>query len=84
MGVKTGVESVLKRINERPAFKYTHNAKLKSGVADHLKQLRSEGARLFVLTASPHSVTDACLNDIANLGATVDFFMISPYEFALL
>lgn len=84
MDVKTDVENTLKRINERPAFKYTHNAKLKSGVAVYLKQFHSEDARLFVLTASPHSVTDAYLNDIAKLGATVDVFMISLYEFALL
>jgi HAD superfamily hydrolase (TIGR01509 family) len=34
---------------------------LKEGVGDYLRKRKAEGAQLYVLTASPHIVTDACL-----------------------
>ena len=42
-------------------MKYSNNIKLKKGVKEYLERKSKEGARLFVLTASPHIVTDVCL-----------------------
>ena len=54
-------------------YQYTNNVFLKPGVADYLKRKKAEGARLFVLTASPHLVTDVCLkrNGVFDLFETV-------------
>ena len=61
MGVKDTVEHIVSRVEARLVKEYASNVFLKAGVGDYLKKLRDEGARLFVLTASPHSVTDICL-----------------------
>ena len=61
LGVKASVDDMVAKINERLVFEYTNNVKLKPGVEAYLNKIHSEGGRLFVLTASPHSVTDACL-----------------------
>ncbi|MBQ9116246.1 MAG: HAD family hydrolase [Clostridia bacterium] len=61
LGVKDTEENIVKRIGERLIYEYSNNVYLKPGVGDYLRRLRDEGARLFVLTASPHLVTDVCL-----------------------
>ena len=61
MGVQDSVENIVSRVEERLVKEYAENVFLKPGVGDYLRQLRDTGARLFVLTASPHSVTDICL-----------------------
>jgi len=61
MGVQDTVPNIVKRIEKKLVYEYTNNIYLKPGVLAYLKKLRDEGTRLFVLTASPHSATDACL-----------------------
>lgn len=61
MGIRDSVEHIVERITEKLVFEYSNNIRLKAGVGDYLRRLHSEGARLFVLTASPHTVTDICL-----------------------
>lgn len=61
LGVKDTVESLVKKIGERLYYQYSNNIVTKPGVKEYLRRLHSEGARLFVLTASPHLVTDVCL-----------------------
>lgn len=61
MGVQDSVEHIVARVEERLVKEYAENVFLKPGVGDYLRQLHDTGARLFVLTASPHSVTDICL-----------------------
>lgn len=61
MGVKDTVDNIVSRIEKKLVREYSENIILKPFVMDYLKKLYSEGARLFVLTASPHLVTDVCL-----------------------
>ena len=60
-GVDATVEELCEKVRVRLYHEYKYNIKLKDGVREYLKRLSADGARLFVLTASPHSVTDACL-----------------------
>ena len=61
LGIQDSVESIYKKIEDRLIFEYSNNIVTKSGVKEYLTKLYEGGARLFVLTASPHSVTDVCL-----------------------
>ena len=61
LGSKRSEEEIVESFKERLYREYTTNIYLKSGVEKYLKALHADGARLFVLTASPHLVTDACL-----------------------
>ncbi|MBR2460082.1 MAG: HAD family phosphatase [Clostridia bacterium] len=73
LGVKDTEENIVRRIGERLVYEYSNNVVLKPGVGDCLRRLHAEGARLFVLTASPHLVTDVCLkrNGVYELFETV-------------
>jgi beta-phosphoglucomutase-like phosphatase (HAD superfamily) len=57
------VEQIVEKMEQRLVFEYSNNIKLKAGVKEFLKKIKEEGARLFVLTASPHVVTDICLKN---------------------
>ena len=61
LGVPDTVENIVHRIEENLLYEYTNNIVTKPGVVEYLTCLHAEGARLFVLTASPHLVTDVCL-----------------------
>ena len=63
MGVKDDVPTIVKNIEKKLVREYSENVKLKAGVGEYLRRLHSQGARLFVLTASPHIVTDICLKN---------------------
>jgi beta-phosphoglucomutase-like phosphatase (HAD superfamily) len=63
MGVKDDVPTIVKNIEKKLVREYSENVKLKAGVGEYLRRLHSKGARLFVLTASPHIVTDVCLKN---------------------
>ena len=61
LGVQDTVANIVKRIEKKLVYEYSNNIYLKPGVLEYLKKLRDEGTLLYVLTASPHIVTDACL-----------------------
>ena len=61
LGVQDTKEHVVERIVEKMVYEYTYQIYTKPGVKEYLARLRADGARLFVLTASPHVTTDACL-----------------------
>lgn len=61
LGVQDTVANIVKRIEKKLVYEYSNNIYLKPGVLEYLKKLRDEGTSLYVLTASPHIVTDACL-----------------------
>lgn len=73
LGVKDSVDNIVKTIGDRLVYEYSNNVMLKPGVGEYLRRLKDEGARLFVLTASPHLVTDVCLkrNGVYDLFETV-------------
>lgn len=63
MGVPGTVEEVTRRLEEGMHREYAYRIFLMSGAKDYLRRLRDDGVRLFVLTASPHSITDPCLRN---------------------
>lgn len=73
LGVKDTVENIVSKINSRLIYEYSNNIFTKPFVKEYLFKLHERGARMFVLTASPHSVTDVCLkhNGVYDLFETV-------------
>ena len=63
MGVPGSVEEVTRRLEERMYHEYADCIGLMPGAEAYLRRLREQGVRLFVLTASPHSITDPCLKN---------------------
>ena len=61
MGVKGTVAEIVARLEKKLVYEYTYNIKLKPFVGEYLRKLKDEGASLYVRTASPHIVTDVCL-----------------------
>ena len=61
MGIDRTVEELVAEMQKNLVHEYSENIKLKPFVGEYLRKLKAEGARLFVLTASPHIVTDICL-----------------------
>ena len=73
LGVRDTKEHVLERLINKVVYEYTYQIYTKPGVKEYLSKLREQGARLFVLTASPHILTDPCLkhNEIFDWFETV-------------
>lgn len=63
MGVPGTVDEITRRLEEGMYREYAHNIHLMPGAEDYLRRVRADGVRLFVLTASPHSITDPCLKN---------------------
>ena len=61
-GLAREVDELTQEIEAKMIYAYNHLIDAKPGIPALLKRLSAEGARLFVLTASPHITTDACLN----------------------
>lgn len=61
MGVSLSKEEMIKIMNEYAYNEYAYNIPAKSNVVSVLEKLKSMGADLNVLTASPHTVLDPCL-----------------------
>ena len=60
-GLNDTVDNIVKKICDRLVYEYSNNVILNPGVGEYLRRIKAEGGRLFVLTASPHLVTDVCL-----------------------
>lgn len=73
LGVKADPEDLVRRIEANMIYAYGNLIDAKPGIPALLRRLFAEGARLFVLTASPHITTDACLkrNGLFDLFETV-------------
>lgn len=85
LSVKGTVEEIYKTIESRLVYEYSNNIVTKPYVKEYLHKLYSEGARMFVLTASPHSVTDICLKkngvfDLFERVWSVDDFSLSKSD----
>ena len=61
LGAKGTVEELCERMAQSLVREYSENIYLKPFVREYLEKLKAEGVHLFVLTASPHTVTDPCL-----------------------
>ncbi|MBE6787926.1 MAG: HAD family phosphatase [Ruminococcaceae bacterium] len=61
MGVKKSREEIIAKMKEYMYEEYLHNIPAKDNVISVLKTLKQKGAKLNVLTASPHVTLDPCL-----------------------
>lgn len=61
MGIKGTVSELIDKMNEYALFEYVNNIPAKDNVIETLRELKSRGASLNVLTASPHLTLDPCL-----------------------
>ena len=61
LGVKMSKEQLMSVMKEYMLDAYVHTIPAKANVIAVLKELKSRGASLNVLTASPHATLDACL-----------------------
>ena len=61
LGVRGSVEAVIARLENGLLRYYASDVRPRAGVINYLERLRNEGARLFVLSASPHKLVDVCL-----------------------
>ena len=64
MGVNSTVEELVSKMNKYMLEEYLYNIPAKKNVILVLKELKSRGASLNVLTASPHTTLDHCLKRI--------------------
>ena len=62
-GLTESVKEIVREMGEILVYEYSNNITLKPGVRDYLEKRKAEGASLYVLTASPHLVTDVCLKN---------------------
>ena len=63
MGVPGTVEEVTARLTESMRREYAHRIFLMPGVRAYLERLRAQGIPMYILTASPHHITDPCLGN---------------------
>lgn len=61
LGMKMSKDEIISVITRYLLEEYCNNIPAKSNVVEVLKQLKSRGADLNVLTASPHTMLDPCL-----------------------
>lgn len=61
MGLDLTKEKIMASMKEYMLIEYTYNIQAKKNVIETLKKLKESGAKLNVLTASPHITLDACL-----------------------
>lgn len=62
LGVKASCpEEIMKRVESYLVDDYTYRIMLKPFVKEYVEELKKNGCKLYVLTASPHVSTDPCL-----------------------
>ena len=61
LGLGMTQDDLIETMNQYAYNEYAHNIQAKTNVIETLKKLKEQGADLYVLTASPHSVLDVCL-----------------------
>ena len=61
LGLGMTQDDLIETMNQHAYNEYAHNIRAKTNVIETLKKLKEQGADLYVLTASPHSVLDVCL-----------------------
>ncbi len=61
MGIRREKEDLVRIMNEYALDAYLNHIPAKNNVIPVLKELKARGARLNVLTASPHTMLDPCL-----------------------
>lgn len=80
LGVNDTVENIVAKVRKRLYHEYSNNILLKPYVRQYLEKLEKEGARMFVLTASPHVVTDVCLEHNGVFGMFEKVWSVEDFE----
>ena len=62
LGVKLPAEKIVEQMKHYAYDEYAYRIQAKPNVVETLKKLKEMGADLHILTASPHTVLDVCLN----------------------
>ena len=88
LGVRGTVDEIVRRIEDSMYRLYCERIFPKAGVAEYLNRKHREGNRLFVLTATPHTLTDPCLKtnglfDLFERVLTTDDFGIQKNDVRL-
>ncbi|MBQ1203921.1 MAG: HAD family hydrolase [Clostridia bacterium] len=65
LGVPGTIEEIYEQLMRAQEEFYASRVSLLPGALDYLHRLSAQGARLFVLTASPHRLSDGCLRSNA-------------------
>ena len=65
LGIKSTVTELTAKMNEYARSEYENTVPAKETVIETLLELKRQGARLNVLTASPHEVLDVCLKRLS-------------------
>ena len=79
LGINEPIDKIYDEIERNLIHEYSTNIVTKAGVREYLEKIHSEGARLFVLTASPHSVTDVCLKRNGIYGLFEEVWSVEDY-----
>ena len=61
LGLDMQEDDIVSRMNEYALAEYKNSIQAKRGVAETLKKLKESNADLNILTASPHTMLDCCL-----------------------
>ena len=64
IGLNESIDTILDVMRKKLVYEYTYNIDAKESVVETLKELKSRGCSLNILTASPHLVVDPCLKRI--------------------
>ncbi len=60
-GMTQSVDELVRRMKNNAIHEYTYNVTAKPFVPEYIRKLTKQGIRCCVLTASPHEITDVCL-----------------------
>lgn len=82
LGVPMQEEEIYRVFQDKLKVSYASEIRLKTGVEDALKRLKSDGASLNVLTGSPHVFADVCLQNNGVYGLFDNVF--SSEDFSML
>lgn len=80
LGVSGSDEEILTRMGNNMYELYANVIKLKPHVKEYLEKLKSEGKKLYVLTASPHLTVDVCLKNNGIFDMFEEVWSTDDYE----
>ena len=81
LGARGSAEEMTKRLEEYVSYDYEHSVRMKDGVKEYIEFLASGGARLFILTASPHAFVDSYLERHALMHCFEDVWSTDDFEY---
>ena len=80
LGVKMSHEEIVDKMTEYAVKEYTYNVQAKANVIDTLKKLKAQGDDLSILTASPHTMLDPCLERLGIYDLFTNVWSCNDFE----